>query len=121
MTRSKTRVDRTDAVAKPTRVQTLNDQLRQTGVGGRVVLTAGIASLPAKDIAEILQAIAKFDAFDGSNDPWGDHDAALLHVGDRQLFWKIDTYDRAMTNLSPDPADPAVTIRVMTIMLPEEY
>ncbi|WP_245331126.1 DUF3768 domain-containing protein [Mesorhizobium sophorae] len=86
-----------------------------------MVMTAGVAALPAQEIGAILLAIANFDAFDENNDPWGQHDCALLHVGDRQLFFKIDYYDRALVNLSPDPADPTVTIRVMTVMLPEEY
>ncbi|MES0205277.1 DUF3768 domain-containing protein [Mesorhizobium sp. LNHC209A00] len=84
-------------------------------------MTAGVAALPASEIAAILLAIASFDAFDADNDPWGEHDCALLHVGERQLFFKIDCYDRSLSNLSPNPADPAVTIRVMTVMLPEEY
>ncbi|TPI28808.1 DUF3768 domain-containing protein [Mesorhizobium sp. B3-1-9] len=121
MTCSQERVDRASAADRRTRIRTLNDQLRQTGVGGRMVMTAGVAALPPTDIAAILLAVANFDGFDQDNDPWGEHDCALLHVGERQLFWKIDYYDRSLTNVSPDPADPAVTIRVMTVMLPEEY
>ncbi|TPI65059.1 DUF3768 domain-containing protein [Mesorhizobium sp. B3-1-7] len=121
MTCSQERVDRASAADRRTRIRTLNDQLRKTGVGGRMVMTAGVAALRAYDIAAILLAITKFDAFDQDNDPWGEHDCALLQVGDRQLFFKIDCYDRSLANLSPDPTDPAVTIRVMTVMLPEEY
>ena len=37
------------------------------------------------------------------------------------IFFKIDYYDADLLNLSPDPANPALTCRVMTIMLAEEY
>ena len=37
------------------------------------------------------------------------------------IFFKIDYYDRALSGHSPDPADPAVTQRVITIMLATEY
>ena len=33
------------------------------------------------------------------------------------VFWRIDAYDRNLRFYSEDPADPAVTCRVLTIML----
>jgi hypothetical protein len=38
-----------------------------------------------------------------------------------EIFFKIDYLDQAVTCHSPDPADPSVTKRVITIMLAEEY
>jgi hypothetical protein len=36
-------------------------------------------------------------------------------------MFKIDYFDKALTEHSPDPAYPSVTERVITIMLAEEY
>jgi hypothetical protein len=51
-------------------------------------------------------------------------DAIALHqleADGHRIFFKIDYYDTALACHSPDPADPAVTQRVITIMLAEEY
>ncbi len=69
----------------------------------------------------ILQAVAKFDSFDEDNDPYGEHDFGALEVEGERLFWKVDYFDRSLAAGSPDPADPLVTTRVLTIMLAEEY
>ena len=44
-----------------------------------------------------------------------------LWVGRDSILWKIDCYDPTLSSASHDPADPAVTTRVRTIMLGEEY
>jgi hypothetical protein len=36
-------------------------------------------------------------------------------------MFKINYYDKTLQFHSPDPADPSVTKRVITIMLSEEY
>ena len=55
------------------------------------------------------------------NDPHEEHDFGVVEHGGVRCFWKIDYYDREMEMLSPDPADPSVTTRVLTIMLADEY
>ena len=45
------------------------------------------------------------------------HDFGAVQVHGHTVFFKIDTYDRNLRYHSPDPADPAVTCRVMTLML----
>jgi Protein of unknown function (DUF3768) len=44
-----------------------------------------------------------------------------FEVDGRAIFFKIDYYNKALTSHSPDPTDPSVTERVITIMLAEEY
>ena len=86
-----------------------------------LVTTAGVRALGEARQLEILKAVAEFDRFDGDNDPYGEHDFGAVDLGPHRLFWKIDYYDQALTNHSPDPANPTLTKRVLTIMLAEEY
>ncbi|HUU46823.1 MAG TPA: DUF3768 domain-containing protein [Acidobacteriota bacterium] len=67
------------------------------------------------------KAVAAFEAFTPDNDPHGEHDFGALDVQGKRVFFKADYYDLPMTAHSPDPANPAVTRRVLTIMLASEY
>ncbi|MGH6890214.1 MAG: DUF3768 domain-containing protein [Rhizomicrobium sp.] len=100
-------------------IRELNDAFRTRLRGGRVMMTRGIAGRP--DSTEILKAVVAFDAFSSDNDPHGEHDFGCLRHGRDTIYWKIDYYDRDLQAGSPDPSDPAVTTRVLTIMLAEEY
>ena len=42
-------------------------------------------------------------------------------VGGEDYFWKIGYYGRNLGFHSPDPGDPSVTIRVLTIIRVDEY
>lgn len=100
----------------------LNDVLRTTFLTGRVVWTEGIAALTDEERSEILSRVREFRAFTRDNDPHGEHDFGAIEVDDvGKVFWKIDYYDVGYESLSPDPSDPNVTRRVLTIMLASEY
>jgi hypothetical protein len=103
------------------RIRELNDQLRCKAVGGRIVITRGIAALGAESARGVLTAVARFDDFTEDNDPWGEHDCAVLAVDGHRVIFKIDYFDRDLRWHSPDASDPAVTERVVTVMLSEEY
>lgn len=103
------------------RIRQLNDDLRRLRTGGRIMLTPGVDALGLIAVMRILDAVATFDSFSPNNDPHDEHDfGAIDHEGQR-IFWKIDCYDKALEFGSPDPADPDVTARVLTIMLASEY
>jgi hypothetical protein len=103
------------------RVRQLNDAFRRTFVGGVVVVTAGVEALPSQLRSALLAKVREFDAFTEDNDPHGEHDFGVVDDGDVRCFWKIDYYDTEMELMSPDPADPAATTRVLTVMLAHEY
>lgn len=98
----------------------LNDQHRaQLGFGWS--MTNGVHDLGAAFVAKAVAAVTAFSDFNEDNDPHGERDFGAFEIEGRRLFWKIDYYDRAIVMASPDPADPAVTRRVLTLMLAEEY
>jgi hypothetical protein len=50
-----------------------------------------------------------------------EHDFGSFEADGAVIFFKIDYFDKNLTYHSPDPSDPPVTERVITIMLAEEY
>jgi hypothetical protein len=107
--------------AKTARIRELNDQLRQNFADGIAVMTPGIAALGPEAVERIVKTIAVYDDFCHANDPHEEHDFGCFEADGNKIFFKIDYYDKALTCHSPDPADPTVTQRVITIMLAEEY
>jgi hypothetical protein len=116
----------------------LNDLARSAmGVACTAVATVGFRSLPASDQSSVRELIETYDAFDEDNDPHGERDFGTIYqLGDgrwtterprlsdnehERVFWKFDYYDRDLRFGSEDAANPAVTRRVLTIMLSDEY
>lgn len=107
--------------ARTLKIRELNDALRVHGRGGMVLVTPGIVALGRHGAQAIYQAVSAFDDFNADNDPHGEHDCAILEISDERIMFKIDAYDRSRQFGSPDPTDPKVTVRVMTILLASEY
>ena len=107
--------------SKTARIRALNDELRQNFAQGLAVMTPGIAALGAEAVARIVKTIAVFDDFSHANDPHEEHDFGSFDADGHRVFFKIDYFDESLTYHSPDPTDPSVTKRVITIMLAEEY
>jgi hypothetical protein len=110
----------------------LNDALRQSihnpGID-QVVMTAGVADLIGDTSlfrgfqrrAELLRSVRDYDEFGPDVDPYGEREFGRFEFAGESLYWKIDYYDRDLAYGSPNPADPALTTRVLTILLTHEY
>jgi hypothetical protein len=96
-----------------------DDAFRTSLSGGRVMVTRAVAALGAEAQREILAALRRYDEFDADNDPYGEHDFGRITVQGHEILFNY--YDRDPALHSPDPSDPAVTHRVLTVMLAEDY
>lgn len=128
---------RTGTVSRSERIARLNDRARQAmGLACVAVATEGFRSLPEAEQSRVRELVETYDAFTPDNDPYGERDfGAIYRDADgrwttgypaqgkptEKVFWKIDAYDRALRFGSEDPANPAVTRRVLTVMLASEY
>jgi hypothetical protein len=107
------------------KIAQLNDAHRQKSWmppnGGRTILTEGIMALDVEDRGEIMSKVVQFNDFTEGDDPYGERDFGAFDYDGQKIFWKIDYYDRQLDGGSEDPANPAVTTRVLTILLASEY
>ena len=84
-------------------------------------MTPGVAALGQEAVERIVKTIAVFDDFCHANDPHEEHDFGSFEAEGHTIFFKIDYLDRSLSYHSPDATDPAVTVRVITVMLADEY
>ncbi len=111
----------TKTTTKTQRIRALNDSLRHTFTGGRLVMTASVQSIPPDTVALALTKMRAFNEFTPDNDPYGEHDFGSFEVARERFFFKIDYYDERMEFGSEDASDPNKTTRVLTLMLAEDY
>lgn len=108
------------------RIRDLNDKFRRQDTQAAFLLgeffkTPRIHELPWGDQWAIVEMVKRFDHFDESIDPTGQHDFGAFSYKGQRIFWKIDYYDPKLTRLSDDPSDPTRTVRILTIHLAEEH
>ena len=122
-------------LSRSERIAQLNDRARQAmGLACVAVVTEGFRGLPNEDQSRVRELVEMFDAFTPDNDPYGERDFGAIYQDSdgrwttmrptrptETVFWKIDAYDQDLHCGSDDPANPAVTRRVLTIMLASEY
>ncbi|MBQ9034622.1 MAG: DUF3768 domain-containing protein [Alphaproteobacteria bacterium] len=98
-----------------------NDDFRLHPSKGTFCLTSGIRALGKDSVREIIDIVRNFNNFNEDNDPYGEHDFGVFYYRNRQIFFKIDNYDREFLYLSPDVTNPKLTNKVLTVMLAQEY
>lgn len=98
----------------------LNDILRLSPGQGWMI-TRGVQAKGDVFLRQAVMAVGTFNSFPAGDDPYGERDFGSFELAGEKLFWKIDYYDRFLRDASPDPADPAVTRRVLTLMLAQDY
>ncbi len=103
------------------KIAALNDNLRMTFVGGKIVLTAAFNALPIDVKGKVLLKVQLFNEFDARNDPHCEHAFGSFKIDGETYFFKIDYYAPDMLGGSENPADPEKTRRVLTIMLASDY
>lgn len=101
------------------RIAALNDAARTSFIGCRVVITQGVAAMD--DLDGLYAKVRAFNDFNERNDPYSEHDFGSIEHEGQTVFFKFDYYDVDLLMHSPDPSEPTVTCRVLTIMLAEEY
>jgi hypothetical protein len=123
--------------ARTLAIRSLNDAFRRDlwhpnynlvliteGIDTAIGDTAKLSNYRKK--AELFRLVADFQAFDEGNDPYGEHDFGAFDWEGQRCYFKIDYYEARFDGKmpergSPDPANAAVTCRVLTIMLQSEY
>ena len=116
---------------KTKNIATLNDYVRtkcmkqvfnRYEIPCKFLITQGVAALGPIAQIEISTMVRDYDDFTAGNDPYGERDFGAFTYEGEKIFWKIDYYDKHdAARGSEDPADPEQTLRVLTIMLADEY
>ena len=94
----------------------LNDELRKTFRRGRVQMTPAVYNLDPQLRGRTLWAMTRYNRFaDDSEHDWG----VMIFAG-YSFEWHIEYRAANGTGLSPDPADPDKTFRVLTLYVTED-
>lgn len=112
-----TAVRLTNTMTRHQKIIALNDGVRTTFEGGIVLLSLGVLKVTNQNTEELKKTLAAYNRFEGPQD---EHDYGETSFRGKQIVWDIGSYDKALEDLSPDPANPNVTARFMTVYLKDE-
>jgi hypothetical protein len=72
-------------------IRELNDVLRGTFSGAKVVMTDGVAALPERELTELLERVRRFHEFTEDNDPLASTISAAWNLPGRTHFLRSTT------------------------------
>jgi hypothetical protein len=93
------------------KIVALNDQLRISFKGGRVQMTKCVYELDDRLRGRALAVLARYNKFH----PDSEHDWGTFIFAGFSFEWRIEYRGKDGTGISPDPADPDKTLRVLTL------
>ncbi len=91
----------------------LNDQLRTTFRGGRVQMTRAVHELDPQLRGRALSALSRYNKFADEEE----HDWGVFIFAGYSFEWHIEYRAVSGAGMSPDPADPAQTLRVLILYI----
>jgi hypothetical protein len=125
----KTKLTQIDRVAQ---IAALNDEYRRSlpYPGASIVHTTPGILAKIGDVrkwtaysryADLLRIVREFDDFGAEKDLHGERDFGAFEWEGIRCFWKFDYFDSNLQGHSSNAADPAATVRILTIMRADEY
>ena len=109
---------RYEAAARKDSIRELNDALRQTLAGGRVLLSPGVLSLPVEANAELLERVRSFTAFDPDND--AEHGFGRFDFAGVAYCFELECCSRTHDG-AKEAVDAGKGTRALTVMRADEY
>lgn len=106
---------------KTAKIRRLNDMLREGAIEGAVMIIGALAKADPAELVAVAHKVMTYADFDDDNDPHNEHDFGSFELKGQCYMWKIDYYDLDMKGGSPDPSNPDVTKRVLTMFYAEDY
>ena len=89
----------------------LNDQFRSTFQGGRVQMTPAVYELDTQLRGRAMCVLSRYRKFDDDSE----HDWGVFIFAGYSFEWRIEYRGQDATGVSPNPADPLTTFRVLTL------
>jgi hypothetical protein len=99
-------------------IRALNDLARTTFTGCLIVSTTAFEALPLTTRTQVLKSVREFTRFDEMRDT--EHRFGVIEYEGGEYFFQMAYYDLTLQAHSPDPANPRVTRRVLTVGLVTE-